>query len=439
MLRLAIRLPIALSLALLSVQPVFAGQAVDRTSVEVVKVQGVIDPVVADYVLGTIEDAERSGATVVLQIDSRGTYGDEALRLGRALRDARVPVVAWIGPAGARAAGGALFLVYGSGLSAMAPGAGMGPARPFDLSTTADAEGPAVSAEGRRQLEGLALGTGVTAEGIDALMDEALAAGPALDVAAVEVVAPDEGSATLPGLLAGIDGMEVRTAAGPVTLSTIDRSERRIDVRFHDMGPGRRVLHAVATPTAFYVLLIVAMWGIAFEFTQPGVGLAGIAGVLSLALAVYSLTVIPVSWLGLALILAGTALQVLDVVIRRVALLTLTGTALFAVGSVLAWNDVAPAVDVSPWLIGFATLGGLLFFGFGMTVAIQARERVRRSQVGLVGLVGEARADLDPEGSVHVKGTLWRARSMDGPIPKGTRVRVRGIDGLILRVEREHD
>jgi membrane-bound serine protease (ClpP class) len=439
MLRLAIRLPIALSLALLSVQPVFAGQAVDRTSVEVVKVQGVIDPVVADYVLGTIEDAERSGATVVLQIDSRGTYGDEALRLGRALRDARVPVVAWIGPAGARAAGGALFLVYGSGLSAMAPGAGMGPGRPFDLSTTADAEGPAVLAEGRRQLQALALGTGVTAEGIDALMDEALAAGPALDVAAVEVVAPDEGSATLPGLLAGIDGMEVRTAAGPVTLSTIDRPERRIDVRFHDMGPGRRVLHAVATPTAFYVLLIVAMWGIAFEFTQPGVGLAGIAGVLSLALAVYSLTVIPVSWLGLALILAGTALQVLDVVIRRVALLTLTGTALFAVGSVIAWNDVASAVDVSPWLIGFATLGGLLFFGFGMTVAIQARERVRRSQVGLVGLVGEARADLDPEGSVHVKGTLWRARSMDGPIPKGTRVRVRGIDGLILRVEREHD
>src|SRR5207302_719768 len=97
-------------------------------SVDVVKVQGVIDPAVASYVRGSIRNSERTGATVVLQIDSRGSYGDEALRLGMDIRAATVPVIAWIGPTGARAAGGALFVVYSTGLVAIAPGAGIGPA-----------------------------------------------------------------------------------------------------------------------------------------------------------------------------------------------------------------------------------------------------------------------------------------------------------------------
>jgi membrane-bound serine protease (ClpP class) len=152
----------------------------------------------------------------------------------------------------------------------------------------------------------------------------------------------------------------------------------------------------------------------------------------------YGLTVIPVVWLGLAMLLAGMALQGLDVVLRRLAVLTAVGTVAFAVGSVLAWWGVAPAIDLPVWLIVLATVGGLLFFGFGMTVALRARERVRTAQVGLVGLVGEVRSDLDPEGGVYVKGTIWRARSIDGPIPRGTRVRIKGIDGLILRVEKEN-
>ena len=89
------------------------------------------------------------------------------------------------------------------------------------------------------------------------------------------------------------------------------------------------------------------------------------------------------------------------------------------------------------WLISLLTLSGFLLFGFGFTVALRARERVRTAQVGLVGLVGQVRSDLNPEGGVEVKGALWRARSNNGAIPKGTQVRVRGIDGLILRVEPE--
>jgi membrane-bound serine protease (ClpP class) len=403
--------------------------------VAVLKVQGVIDQALSSFVRSEIEDAAASGKTVVLQVDSRGTYGDEALDLAGFIRASGVPVIAWVGPAGARAAGGALFVVYGSSLVTMAPGAGLGPARPFDLGTRASSESAEAVAEGRAELRLLAPGAGASVTAVDQLVDGAMfAAGPAIRAGAASAAAP-----SVLELLGVVDGREVQTAAGTVTLETLTTPQRPVDVRFVDIGLFARILHAVSTPTAVYVLLLIGLWGIAFEFTQPGVGMAGIAGVLSLGLAGYGLSVIPVNWWGIGLIVAGTAAQGADVLIRRVAVLTIAGTVAFLVGSLLAWWDVAAAVDLSLWLVILSTVAGFLLFGFGMTVALRARERVRSAQIGLVGLVGEARSDLNPEGGVFVKGSLWRARSMNGPIPSGRRIRVKGIDGLILRVEEEPD
>jgi membrane-bound serine protease (ClpP class) len=411
-----------------------AGAQSARPVVDVAKVQGVIDGTVAAYIRETLHEAERSGATLVLQIESSfGSYGDQAARLGEEIRRASTPVVAWVGPSGARAAGGTLFLVYSSSLVVIAPGAGIGPARPFDLGTSAGREDPERVAALRGEFERLAAAKGVRSAGMGRLLSgPALPAGPALDSGAAGLLAAD-----LRGLLDELDGRRVQTSSGPTELVTKSTSARPVSVRFHDMGPVRRLLHAVGTPTAVYVLLVLGLWAIAFELTQPGFGVAGIAGGLSLALAGFGLTVIPVRWVGVALIVIGTGLQGLDVLIRRVAVLTAGGTLAFLAGSFLAWWGVAPAVDLSLWVIVLFTLGGAVFFGFAMTVALRARERVRTAHVGLVGLVGEVRSDLDPEGGVYVKGSLWRARSMDGPIPKGARVRIKGVDGLVLRVEQE--
>jgi membrane-bound serine protease (ClpP class) len=380
-------LPLAITLALRTDSALAQGSEVARPIVHVVKVHGVIDPALAGFVSDVLEQTGRS-STVILQLDSRWGYDDDPRDLARDIQETAVPVIAWVGPSGARVEGPALTVVNATSVRAVAPGAGLG----------------------------------------------SLAAGPALRAGAADVVASD-----IRALLVELDGRSVQTRRGPVVLATLNRGGRQVEVRFHDMGPIRRVLHAVSTPIAVYVLLVFGLWGIAFEVTQPGIGVAGISAVLALALAVYALTVVPVSWVGLSLILAGAGLQWLDVLIRRVALLTVAGTVLFAAGSVLAWSGVPDAIDLAPWVIVLATVGGALFFGFALTVALRARERVRSSQVGLVGLLGEARGDLDPEGAVFVKGTMWRAKSMDGPIPKGARIRVRGIDGLILRVEEEPD
>jgi membrane-bound serine protease (ClpP class) len=325
-----------------------------------------------------------------------------------------------------------VFLVYGASIAAMAPGAGLGPARPVDLATSMSREDQAVVASTQQRLTALATTKGVSTQGVRRLVEgPALPAGPALDSGVVRIVAP-----SVCELLDKLDAMSVTTATGVTALSTACPGGSTT-LRFQGMGPVRRVLHAVSTPLAVYLLAVFGMWGIAFELTQPGLGLAGMAGGVFLAFAAYGLTVVPVSWVGLTILVAGMGLQGLDVILRRLGVLTLSGTAAFAVGSVLAWRGVASAVDLPMWLIVLATVGGALFFGFGLTVAIRARERVTTAQVGLVGLVGEVRSDLNPEGGVYVKGTIWRARSMDGHIAKGTRVRVKGIDGLVLRVEPE--
>jgi membrane-bound serine protease (ClpP class) len=156
-----------------------------------------------------------------------------------------------------------------------------------------------------------------------------------------------------------------------------------------------------------------------------------------LALGLYGLTVVPVNWLGLALLVGGIGLMTLDVRARNLGALTAIGLVSFAVGSVIAWRGMAAAIRISPWLIGGAVVASALYYGFALTVAIQSRDRIVNAQRGLIGLVGEARGKLAPEGPVYVKGALWRGRSIGDEIASGTTVRVRGVDGLVLRVESE--
>jgi membrane-bound serine protease (ClpP class) len=231
-----------------------------------------------------------------------------------------------------------------------------------------------------------------------------------------------------------LDGKRVPTSDGRLTLRTDPSS---VALRFHELGPGRRVLHALASPVAIYVLLVLGIMAIAFELTQSGIGVAGIAGVVAVALAVYGLVVVPFSPLGLALFLGGQVLLTLDVLLKRLGVLTLAGLAAFVAGSVLVFGGVAPAIDVPVGLIVGATIACVLFYGFALTVALKSRERITSTQRGLVGLVGETRGALEPDGPVFVKGSLWRGRALDGPIPAGSRVRVRRVEGLILRVEPE--
>lgn len=401
----------------------------ETTVVDVVEVRGPLDRPNVGYLEERLDDAEAGGHVVMLQLNTPGTLDRSAVDLARRVADARVPVIVWVGPAPAKAQGAGLLLMYASSLAAVSPGSQTGPLYPLDLAE------PSLRVAGLREtIDGWIADKGKATD--TAWTDRPLTAQEALDLGIAQEVA-----LSALELLEKIDGSTVPTAAGPVTLQTELASTAEevgeVEIRFHDLGPVRATLHAVANPTALYLLLVLALAALAFELTQPGFGFAGFSGVALLALAAYALTVVPVSWPGMALLLAGIASMVLDVRLRRLGVLTFGGVAAFLAGSLVVFGGVAGEIRVSPWWIGLAVAGSFLYYGFGLTVAVQARDRIASTQVGLVGLVGEARGDLAPEGPVFVKGALWRGRSGNGPIAKGTRIRVRGVDGLILRVEPE--
>ncbi len=401
------------------------------SKVVVAKLDGSIDRVLEGFVIDTIEQAEREGAPVVLELDSSGTLDRDPVALARRVFEARVPVIVWVGPTPARAAGAGLLLMYASSLAAVAPGVGVGPVSPLDLAR------PGGTAVADRAVSELATGW---AEARNKPTDISFPTQPVPAQVALDGNIAQVAATSIPDLLAKIDGRTVSSAAGETTLHTKiaeSESESPVLIRFTEPGPIDRVFHAVASPTWIYVLLVLGLAALAFELTQPGFGFAGFSGVAMLALAAYGLTAVPFAWWGLALLLAGVGSLVADVLLRRLGPLTALGLVAFAAGSWLMFANLSSTIDVSPWLIGAAVLASFLYYGFALTVAIRSRERITSTQSALVGLVGEARGDLDPEGPVYVKGTLWRGRSSDGPIPAGARVRVRGVDGLILRVEPE--
>jgi membrane-bound serine protease (ClpP class) len=404
--------------------------AQERPSVVVAKVDGSIDRTLASYLEGTIEDAEDAGSTLVVQLDSAGTLDQDAVGLAQRLHDATVPVIVWVGPSPGKAQGAGLLFMYAASLGAVAPGVGVGPLEPLDLAG-GDPQIPIADVQDLARRWAAERGRDTPT---------AFPERPVPAAAAIQGHIASVAAASITELLDELDGRRVGTPDGEVTLHTkiaTSSSERPVEVRFVDLGPIDRVLHAAASPTWIYVLLVLGLAGLAFESTQPGFGFAGFAGVGMVGLAVYGLTVVPFSWLGLLLLLGGIGLLTVDVRLRRLGLLTALGMLGFVAGSFLLFGGVADAIDVSPWLIWSFPVAAFLYWGFGLTVAVQSRERLTSTQRGLVGLVGEARGELKPEGPVFVKGTLWRGRSADGPIPAGTRVRVRGVDGLILRVEPE--
>ena len=417
-----------LVLTLVFAVPALAQDEQAPTKVEVIQVEGAIDRPLLAYVNERLSIAEREDAVVVLQLDTAGTLDQDAVALADRIANLSVPVVTWVGPAPAKAAGGGLLLMYAASLAAVSPGSQTGPLYPVDLA--APRARPDLKATISGWIE--ARGKATRLEHLDRPLSgaEAIEGG----------IAFPQGALSVPDLLNRIDGETVQTPEGPVVLRTAiatTGTRATVDIRFANLGPIERVKHAVSTPSFVFVLLTLGLAGLAFELTQSGFGFAGFSGVFLVGLAVYGLTVVPFSWAGLALLAGGIGAMGLDVVLRRLGPWTALGLAAFTAGSILAFRELDVALRISPWLIGGAIVASILYYGFGLTVALQSRDRIVSTQRGLIGLVGEARGRLAPDGPVFVKGALWRGRSGGEAIESGTPVRVRGVDGLILRVESE--
>lgn len=404
------------------------------------RLDGAVGPAAADHLKRGIAAAHReSAAVVVLQIDTPGGLDTSMREIVRAITAAPLPVIAWVGPAGARAASAGTFIVYASHLAAMAPGTNLGAATPVALGGPSAETGRAASApdasaakamnDAVAYLRSLAELRGRNADwGERAVRDAAsLAAPQALAAGVVEIVAD-----SVPALLAQADGRSVQLAAGTVTLRTAG-----LALRQHEADWRTRALAVISNPNLALILMAIGVYGLLFEAMSPGALVPGVVGAISLLLGLYALSTLPVTVAGLALLLLGLALMIAEAFAASFGVLGLGGVVAFVLGALLLVDTEVPgAVEVSLPLVAGLALASAAAALLVVRAALQARRQQPRS--GTPAMLGETARVLDwagGQGHVLLQGERWRAVA-EAPLAPGDGVQVLGVDGLTLRVAR---
>jgi membrane-bound serine protease (ClpP class) len=437
--RRALRLAGAAALIMLGLSALARpAPAPDGRTVRVVELEGVVSPVSARYFTRALEQATGDGDTaVVLRIDTPGGLLDSTREMTQAMLAARVPVITWVGPSGARAASAGMFLLVAGHVAAMAPGTHVGAAHPVQ----AGGEDPEGALGEKAVNDAAAMARALARErGRDAVWPEeavrksvSATSDEALRRGVVDLLAQD-----LEALLEAVDGRTVTTAAGTVRLAT-----RGAEVVAAPMSLPERLLQAILHPNVAYLLFTLGLIGLMAELYSPGALFPGIAGGISLLLAFTAFGVLPVSWAGIALVVAGVGLIGLELLTEGIGVLGPGGVVAFVAGSLLLYRPSDPLepaardVRVSGWLVALVAavlVGFLLVVGRAL---LKSRHRpVAMGPEALVGRTGVAASNLEPEGTVLLDRESWTAVTESGPVPRGATIRVIGVRGVRLRVER---
>jgi membrane-bound serine protease (ClpP class) len=385
-----------------------------------------VNPVTQDWLNGQLgHAASHHYRAAVILLDTPGGLEESMRRIVQKELSLPIPVVVYVTPDGARAASAGVWISEAADVLAMAPQTNIGSSTPIDSSgqnVGSDLHRKVVN-DAAASLRGLAASHGRNAAWADAAVRKAsnLTAGEALRRNVIDVVAP-----TLPALLAKIDGR--RSVARPsMVLHTAG-------AQVVEASPGffTRFLSTLIDPNIVSLLFLAGLAGLGFELFHPGVVIPGAFGAICMVCALFGFSVLPLSWAGLALVLLGAALLVVDAHVTSHGALTLSGLVAMAIGFATLFHDApAPYRTSVPLVVAFTAGLGLLW-AFAIGKAMQARRQpVVVGPLDVIGAEGVVRAG----GRVFVRGELWRARS-DEPLSPGEHVVVDRLDGLTVEVHR---
>ena len=401
------------------------------------EVDSIIHPVSAEYMMDTMDRADRAGAAlVVFTLRTPGGLVDSTRAIITHMLAARTPVAIFVGPSGARAASAGFILTIAADVAAMAPGTHIGAAHPVQGNgekmdqTMAKKAAEDVAAYARtlasKRHRNVTLAAQAVNDSLAFTEEEALAASPPL----IDLLALD-----VPDLLRKLDGRTVTRFNGTtVVLRTAGASVVPIEMTLR-----QRVLSAVAHPNIAYLLLSLGTLALTIELWSPGAVLPGVVGGVSLLLAFFAFQVLPVNSAGLLLILFGLLLFALEIKVTSYGLLTTGGLVSLVFGSMILMDSPAPELQLSlrivlPVVLGFA---GIAIFLVRLGVAAQ-RQRAVTGAAGMIDEPGQALTAIEPgrPGRVATHGETWQATAAE-PIAAGGRVRVTRVDGLMLTVRKE--
>lgn len=429
---------------------VAAAQAPSPASgaIVLVDVKGAIGFVSATQIAKAVQRAEATRApAVIVRIDTPGGLLTSTREMIHTILAARVPIIMYVAPSGARAASAGTYLLYASHVAAMAPGTHMGAATPIAIGAPGmpgqpkpkpddKKEGDSGTASERKSLNdaiayirSLAQLRGRNAEWAEKAVREAatITAPEALKERVVDIVASNVGE-----LLASADGRAVTTAAGETRLQTAGRSVVEIEMDWK-----MRIMSIVADPNVAFILLMIGIYGIIFEFWSPGSIAPGVIGGISLIVALTALAVLPVNFAGLALLLFGIALMVAEAFSPGFGVAGLGGIVAFAVGALFLFDPSESDIPFSvSWeLIAAMALTSAAFFAGVLGLAVKARNRpVITGAQEMIGITGEVVSWSGSAGRVRVHGEIWSAHA-DKALAPGQKIRVVARSGLQLNVE----
>lgn len=418
----------------------------------VLDIDGAIGPAVADYVVRELKTAKPSEVgLVVLRMNTPGGLDGSMREIVSAILAAPVAVAAYVAPNGARAASAGTYIAYASPIAAMASGTNIGAATPVrvggspflpgarpdrpseekdgrkNTSEPADTETRKVVNDAVAYIRGLAELNNRNADwAADAVRTAAsIPASEALKLHVIDVIADD-----VPDLLRKIDGRTVLVAGKQQQLATSGLAVSAVAPDWRTM-----LLAIITNPNIAFILMLVGVYGLIFEFLNPGAVAPGLVGSISLLVALYALNLLPINFAGAALVLLGIGLMIAEAHIGAFGAIGIGGIGAFLIGAIMMFPSGVPAFELSPAVLAGAAAATAGLFLFLLSMLLRSRRRaVVTGDEMLAGAEGEAVSWQGDEGRVRLRGEIWSARAA-GPVQPGTRVKVIARTGLVLTVE----
>jgi len=400
------------------------------SQVDLLTIDAVIGPISARVITGAIEEAQTDGAqALVIELNTPGGLDESMREIIKRILASEVPVIIYISPSGSRAASAGVFMTISAHVAAMAPGTNIGAAHPVNIGGEMDSVmSEKVANDAAAYIKTLANKRGRNAEWAEEAVYKSVSITEyeALEKNVIDIVATD-----IRDLLNKCDGRAVELPDTSVILATKGAEVKRIEISF-----ANRVLEVISNPNIAYILMTIGMMGLYFEFANPGAIIPGVVGAICLLLAFFAFSTLPINYAGLLLILLGLILFIAELKVVSHGVLTIGAIVSLFFGSIMLIETDVPYMEISLSVIIPMVAAIAAFFIFAIWLALRAQGRkVTTGVEGMVGEVGTASTDISESGTVHIHGEYWNAQS-EKPITKGDRIRVVGVDRLVLKVEK---